>query len=131
MRYSLGVAVRIFSPISIILIGAFVLVTGCRSSSPEEETVGNLTPKTVVASNGQLLELGKQTFQKQCAPCHGVNGDGQGPAAYLLFPKPRNFVSGRFRLISTWDGAPRDEDLFKTISRGMPGSAMPSWGHLT
>jgi cytochrome c oxidase cbb3-type subunit 2 len=84
-----------------------------------------------MAANARLLELGKQTFQKQCAPCHGVNGDGQGPAAYLLYPKPRNFVAGRFRLISTWDGAPTDEDVFKTISRGMPGSAMPSWAHLT
>jgi mono/diheme cytochrome c family protein len=33
-------------------------------------------------------------------------------------------------LVSTWDGVPTDEDLFRTISRGMAGSAMPSWAHL-
>src|SRR3970282_1954049 len=32
---------------------------------------------------------------------------------------------------STGDRVPTDVDLFRTISRGMPGSAMPSWGHLT
>ena len=39
-------------------------------------------------------------------------------------------TSGEFRLVSTWDSVPTDEDLFGAISRGMPGSAMPSWSHL-
>ncbi len=47
----------------------------------------------------------------------------------MLYPKPRNFVAAKYRLVSTWDYAPTDEDLFRTISRGMPGSAMPSWAH--
>ena len=42
-----------------------------------------------------------------------------------------NFRAGKFRLVSTWEGMPTDDDLFQTISRGMPGSAMPSWGHLS
>ena len=53
-----------------------------------------------------------------------------GEAAYLLFPKPRNFVDARYRLVSTWDWIPTDEDLFRTLSRGMSGSAMPSGAHL-
>ena len=60
-----------------------------------------------------------------------ARGDGLGNAAYLLYPRPRDFTMGQFRLISTWDGMPTDEDLFQTISRGMPGSAMPSWAHLS
>jgi hypothetical protein len=39
-------------------------------------------------------------------------------------------VKARYRLVSTWEGVPTDEDLYRTISRGMPGSAMPSWAHL-
>jgi mono/diheme cytochrome c family protein len=69
-------------------------------------------------------------YAKQCAACHGPEGRGDGPAAYLLYPKPRDFTSGRFRLVSTWEKVPTDEDLFRTITRGMPGSAMPSWEHL-
>ena len=81
-------------------------------------------------SSANLLALGKATFERNCAPCHGLSGDGQGPAAYLLYPKPRDFVAARYRLVSTWDFAPTEEDIFQTISRGMPGSAMPSWAHL-
>jgi len=74
----------------------------------------------------EALARGQQTFAKQCAPCHGVEGRGDGEAAYLLYPRPRNFHAGKFRLVSTWEGVPTDDDLFQTISRGMPGSAMPS-----
>ncbi|MBI1956005.1 MAG: c-type cytochrome, partial [Acidobacteria bacterium] len=104
---------------------------GCTRTPEGGQTTGNLTPATTMAASPQLLELGKTTYTRNCAPCHGVNGDGQGPAAYLLYPKPRNFQAARFRLVSTWDSVPADEDLFRTISRGMPGSAMPSWAHLT
>ena len=82
------------------------------------------------APSPKLLALGKQIYSKQCVACHGVEGRGDGEAAYLLYPKPRNFVAANYRLVSTWDRVPTDQDLFNTITRGMPGSAMPSWGHL-
>lgn len=78
----------------------------------------------------KLLALGKQIYERQCAACHGSDGRGQGEAAYLLYPKPRDFVAARYRLVSTWERVPTDQDLFDTITRGMPGSSMPSWGHL-
>jgi mono/diheme cytochrome c family protein len=74
--------------------------------------------------------LGEKIYAKQCAACHGADGRGDGEAAYLLYPRPRNFRTGRYRLVSTWEGAPSDEDLFLTVTRGIPGSAMPSWEHL-
>ncbi|MBI4516575.1 MAG: c-type cytochrome [Deltaproteobacteria bacterium] len=89
------------------------------------------TPTEAVPSSPELIKLGEQVYTKQCVACHGAKGDGEGEAAYLLYPKPRNFRTGRFRLVSTWEGMPTDEDLYLTISRGMPGSAMPSWGHLS
>jgi mono/diheme cytochrome c family protein len=78
----------------------------------------------------QLLALGKQIYGQQCAACHGAQGRGDGEAAYLLYPKPRNLVTAKYRQVSTWEGVPGDQDLFDTITRGMPGSAMPSWEHL-
>ncbi len=80
--------------------------------------------------SAKLLALGSRTYQRQCAACHGPEGKGDGEAAYLLYPKPRDFVMARYALVSTWERKPTDEDLFRTISRGMPGSAMPSWEHL-
>lgn len=82
------------------------------------------------ASSPRLIALGKQVYIQQCAACHGVAGRGDGEAAYLLYPKPRDFVAARYRLVSTWERVPTNQDLFDTITRGMPGSAMPSWGHL-
>jgi len=90
----------------------------------------SLTPSTVRPASLDLLDLGKRLYDKECASCHGLEGKGDGEAAYLLYPKPRDFTMGKFALVSTWERAPTDEDLFRTISRGMPGSAMPSWGHL-
>src|SRR5262249_15973110 len=53
-------------------------------------------------------------------------------AAVWLYPKPRNFTSGLFKIKSTPPGTlPSDEDLFQTLTRGMPGSSMPSFTYLT
>ncbi len=52
-------------------------------------------------------------------------------AAAFLFPKPRNFATGSFRLVSTKNNVPTREDLHAVLLRGMPGSAMPPWGHLS
>ena len=68
---------------------------------------------------------GAQLYQLHCVVCHGARGDGQGQAAYLLSPLPRDFGSGRFRLVSTENSVPSDEDLIAVLRRGMPGSAMP------
>ncbi|MDP6582778.1 MAG: ethylbenzene dehydrogenase-related protein [Vicinamibacterales bacterium] len=87
-------------------------------------------PTEILPSSAQLLALGEQTYQKQCLACHGAEGNGEGEAAYLLYPRPRDFTAARYRLVSTWDTVPTDEDLFRAISRGMPGSGMPSWAHL-
>ncbi|MDP2644006.1 MAG: c-type cytochrome [Desulfobacterales bacterium] len=78
-----------------------------------------------------LFLKGKAVYEKQCAVCHGAAGLGDGKAAYLLYPKPRNFVEDNFRLVSTSSMEATDEDLFKTITRGMQGSSMPSWDFLS
>ncbi len=73
---------------------------------------------------------GRELFAKQCAICHGEAGDGQGKFAYLMNPRPRNFLAGKFKLATTENQIPSDSDLLNTLRRGMPGSAMPPWGHL-
>lgn len=79
----------------------------------------------------RVLAQGQQLFEQECSVCHGPQGRGDGPAAYLLFPKPRNFTTGLFKIRSTPTGEmPTDEDLFRTISNGMPGSAMAGFAWL-
>ena len=75
---------------------------------------------------------GKQLFAQHCASCHGAEGAGDGPAARYLYPKPRDFRRGVFKVRSTPDGEmPTDQDLLNTLARGMPGSAMPSFAYLS
>ena len=74
------------------------------------------------------LEAAKWLYLKRCSFCHGVSGEGDGPVAPYLEPRPRDFTFPQYKLRTTVSGElPTDEDLFRTISRGMPGSAMPSW----
>jgi DMSO reductase family type II enzyme heme b subunit len=82
------------------------------------------------ALKGKEYGQAGQIFLKQCSACHGAEGFGDGPAAYLVHPRPRDFSQGKFLLVTTDNRVPTDEDLFRTISRGMPGSAMPPWAHL-
>ncbi len=82
-------------------------------------------------SSSELISRGKELFGRQCASCHGAEGSGDGLGAYLLHPHPRDFSLAKFRLVSTVNHVPSDDDLFKTISRGMPGTSMPPWEHLT
>jgi mono/diheme cytochrome c family protein len=74
---------------------------------------------------------GQAAYRRYCAGCHGVKGDGQGPAAGFLFPKPRDFTRALFKFGSTSAGSlPLDEDLLRTINRGLHGTAMPGWSLL-
>ena len=76
----------------------------------------------------ERLEAGAQAYLAQCAGCHGRAGDGSGPAAENLAPRPRNFRKGLFKFRSTRTGErPVRRDLFRTLTNGLSGSAMPSF----
>jgi mono/diheme cytochrome c family protein len=78
------------------------------------------------------LEAGERIYTRQCAACHGERGDGNGPATVWLYPKPRDFSAGLFKIKSTPGTAlPTARDLFETVTRGMPGSSMPSYDFLS
>ncbi|MBI4575949.1 MAG: c-type cytochrome [Planctomycetes bacterium] len=81
-------------------------------------------------SDPATLARGQEVYSSQCALCHGAEGRGDGEFAFLLDPRPRDLTAARFRIASTANRVPTDADLFDTITRGMPGSAMPPWGHL-
>jgi mono/diheme cytochrome c family protein len=75
---------------------------------------------------------GKKLYEKYCSQCHGDQGDGKGPAAVHVHPKPRDFTSGKFKVRTTPNGAlPTDDDLKHIIKRGMPYTTMPAWPSFT
>ncbi|MGR3310413.1 MAG: c-type cytochrome, partial [Candidatus Brocadiales bacterium] len=71
---------------------------------------------------------GKALYEHRCIACHGVDGDGNGPIADYLFPRPRDFTSGLYKFRTTTTGElPLSENISKAITFGMPGTAMPAW----
>ena len=77
-------------------------------------------------------ESGKTLYLKYCVQCHGEKGDGEGYATPHLYPRPRNFTTGKFKVRTTPSGAlPTHQDLVNIIRRGMPYTSMPAWPNLT
>ncbi len=74
--------------------------------------------KSPIRVTGESLRKAKQIYEQKCAMCHGANGDGQGPAAAGLNPKPTNFREHRKTEVT-------DGELFWKIRTGR--GAMPSY----
>ena len=77
----------------------------------------------------EWIDYGKEVYARRCEGCHGVTGNGNGPAATFMYNfRPRNFNAGVFKFRLTPSGSlPQDGDLWRTVTRGIRGSAMPSW----
>jgi mono/diheme cytochrome c family protein len=91
-------------------------------------TALSLASWAAAAPSPAELEAGKKLYEHNCSQCHGDKGDGEGPAAPHLLPKPRDFTSGKFKIRTTPSGAlPTDSDITRVIRDGMPYSSMPAW----
>jgi len=81
--------------------------------------------------SSEWITYGKEVYQRRCVGCHGVNGDGNGPAATFLYKqRPRSFAAAVFKFRLTKEPLPTDGDLLRTITRGVRGTAMPAWHEL-
>ena len=111
------------------------------TSSPSSETTEAVQETPEAASDGEVSQVsdvaqgspeaeapGKAIYEKRCAHCHGIRGGGDGPAAAFFKPPPANFKRAEYKYASTQKGElPTDEDLFKTVTFGLPGTGMPAW----
>lgn len=132
---------RTLAPVATLVIAA--LFTGC-ARTPEVQTTGaarancdetrgaprapdpvrslsNPVPATMenLAEGRALYELASRPVP--CAECHGIAGDGQGPLARHLDPKPSNFTCGFY--VDVPDG-----QLFWSIREGS-NFTQPEHGH--
>jgi mono/diheme cytochrome c family protein len=83
---------------------------------------------TIGDLRAQDLERGRDVYDRWCASCHGVEGDGLGPAAGYMLPRPRDFTRGLYQIRTTMGGEiPTDDDIMRMINEGMPGTSMPGW----
>ncbi len=86
-----------------------------------------------VPASDEWIDFGKTVYERRCAGCHGVEGDGNGPASTFLYrDRARDFTQAVFKFRLTPSGSlPTDGDMMRTITRGIRGTSMPSWHMLT
>ena len=95
-------------------------------SNGETLSVDLEAPKPI--ENDESRSQGRAIYELTCVICHGRKGDGTGHMAHMLTTQPRDFTRGVYKFRSTPNGKlPTNEDLFKTVSRGLHGTAMPPW----
>lgn len=118
---------RIVRPLQIAILAlAPVLapVLGMSGPAHAADVAANPMPE----ASEDLLAQGKAIYFERCSFCHGLLGDGEGPAARYLDPRPRDFTLGTFKFRTTQSGElPTDADLFRTVSRGLSGTAMQAF----
>lgn len=73
------------------------------------------------------IAQGSHVFAENCVPCHGADGEGNGPAAKLLPVAPANLTQEHVWMHS-------DGDLFWWLTDGIDvpphGKVMPAWGSI-
>ena len=117
----------------ILSTGSVVGIASAADSLPAGFKPGSLAPEP----SAEMIEAGKRVYFTKCVWCHGVDGAGDGPGADRLWPRPRNFNQGTFKIRHTASGelplfdakkpVEAQNDLFATVTHGLPGSAMPPW----
>ena len=97
-----------------ILIRSFLLALLCGCGSAAEREVSR-------------VESGRALFKRNgCAVCHGVDGRGDGQIASSLKPPPRDL-----RDFQAYKKGHSEEEIARTIERGIPGSSMPGYPHVS
>ncbi|NIM49010.1 MAG: c-type cytochrome [Gemmatimonadales bacterium] len=69
---------------------------------------------------GTAVPSGAEIYAKECVACHGKAGEGDGPAAVALNPRPTDLTKAEFQQGRT------DDQLTEVIAKGR--KTMPGYG---
>jgi len=72
-----------------------------------------------LSGSGDLVR-GQLLYSRNCAGCHGIRGEGNGPGAAGLHPRPANLSEHEYTL----------DRLSSSLWNGDVGTAMPAWRDL-
>ncbi|MBT3553321.1 MAG: c-type cytochrome [Rhodospirillaceae bacterium] len=105
-----------------------LIVAGTLALAASNVLAADIASKPMPEATEAFTEQGHQIYIQRCSFCHGLLGDGNGPAAKYMDPRPRDFTLGTFKFRTTQSGElPTDTDLFRTVSRGLKGTGMQAF----
>ena len=93
------------------ILGIFLAVSTDFFGSETSTVLINPFPPT-----NESLTIGRQIYELRCQSCHGIEGLGDGPAAYNLNPRPAD--------LSVHVSLHPEAVLFDFVKHGIPGTAM-------
>ncbi|NLT67941.1 MAG: cytochrome c [Acidobacteria bacterium] len=83
-------------------------------------------PKTLIEPSAGLTSLGKDLYEANCVTCHGLRGEGNGPAAAAMAQKPRDLTKP-----DGWKNGYEMPAVFRTITEGIAGTSMSAFDFLS
>jgi len=107
-----------------ICLFAVVAVCGLTSAAQEAKTTVKREPAQMTSPSS-----GKEMFVSYCAPCHGKNAKGDGPASTALKQLPADLTT-----LSKRNGGKYPTDKVNAVLRGQANlmahgdQEMPVWG---
>lgn len=75
-----------------------------------------------ISNTSLAIANGQKIYAQYCFQCHGEKGNGNGPMAKDLSPRPRDLTKEE-----SFFGGYADEDIYLRIATGLAGTAMPSF----
>lgn len=111
-----GTALLMLVPTALV-VGGYLVYNGEPNEAVFNRPVEPTNPYTADAAS---IARGQSLFAANCVVCHGAAGQGDGPQATTLNPRPPDFTQPHTAYHS-------DGYLFNAIKDGLPGSAMPAW----
>lgn len=94
--------------------------TKARGEGSQQQTAEGMALPFPNGLSGDVAK-GEKFYMANCATCHGAKGDGKGPRAYFINPKPRNFIDKNFRF------AFNRPAIYTAVHDGRLGAEMPAW----
>lgn len=84
-------------------------------------------PEAAGPSPGGDPKTGASVYAQHCAGCHGVSGQGDGPAAgyFKSTRAPVKLAQGEFYRVAA--EVALEDSLYASITQGVPGTGMPSF----
>ena len=95
----------------LIALATVSFLGGCPQSGASKDSAPAASGAAASKPSAASLAAAEK-FSTLCASCHGASGQGDGPAAAALDPKPRNYSD------AAWQASVSDEDLSKIILEG-------------